>query len=295
MGFAVLKHINKTGRYFSLALSAFAAVFIFGASSLTLAEAQAAGAQSVDMDAVKKSLLDDPLFLSHLRDKISADSMNGDAIHEYLLAHPEVLMEMQDALVAKSSGPVQGNAEQAKLIKDNAKLLYHSEGDIILGNKNAKLILLEFYDYNCGYCKREFPELQKLVAKNKNVKIIMKDYPILGDDSMQAHLIAHAVKKLNPSKYPAFHEKLMTLKGRATEASALAIAKSLGLNEDAVKEAMQTPDVQQDTLASARIAYRLGLNYTPVFISGTQIYGAVDIKSMPKVIDQLEKSGGNNL
>lgn len=259
-------------------------------SAISAGAAQAAGNTAADMEAVKQALLEDPLFLSHLRDKISSDSINGDMIRDYLLRHPDILVDMQEALAAQSAGGG-GTAQQAKLIAANKQLLYHTPHDIILGDKNAEQAILEFYDYNCGYCKRDFAELQKLIGKYKNVKIIMKDYPILGDDSMQAHLVAHAIKQLSPAQYPLFHEKMMRLPGRATEASALAVAKSLGLKEDIIKAAMHSPAVQESLLASARIAYQLGLGYTPVFISGTKILGAVDIKDLPQMLAATENEG----
>jgi len=250
--------------------------------------AQAAEAQSADMDAIKKSLLDDPLFLSHLRDKISSDSISADVIREYLLAHPDILIEMQQALAAQSA---QGgtNPAQAKLLADNKDFLYHTPNDIILGNKNAKAAIVEFFDYNCGYCKRDFAQLQQLLAKNQNVKIIMKDYPILGEDSQWAHMVAHAVKRADPAKYPLFHERMMTMKGRATKASALATAKSIGVPEAALNAAMTDRATVEELTKSYDLAYQMGLSYTPVFISGDKILGAVDIKMLPQMLAEAAK------
>lgn len=264
---------------------------LLSAGCLALASAQAApAAAAADMELVKKSLLEDPLFLSHLRDKISADSLNPDIIHQYLLKNPGVLAEMQEALAAQANQPAQNAAEQAKLLKDNAQILYHRAGDYVLGDKNAKITVLEFFDYNCGYCKRDFPQEQALVAAHKNVKIIMKDYPILSDDSIQAHLIAQAVRKLAPVKYPAFHEKMMVLQGRATKASALAIARNLGLESQALEAQMHNPDTQEAMLQSAQIAYKLGINYAPLFILGDKVLGAVTVPALTQAVIEAEKA-----
>jgi len=243
----------------------------------------------MDIEAIKKALLDDPLFLSHLHDRISADSINTDIIRQYLLKNPEILVEMQEVLAANANKQAQTSAEQTKILQENQQILYHTANDIILGDKNAPIVFLEFFDYNCGYCKRDFPEEKKLVAAHKNIRIIMKDYPILSDDSARAHLVAQAVKKLAPEKYPAFHEKMMGLKGRATQKTALATARSLGLNIDSLQEQMRNPDTQQAMLESAQIAYRLGLNYAPVFILGTKILGAVNMQDLPQIIAEEEQ------
>ncbi|KAA6204867.1 MAG: DsbA family protein [Candidatus Tokpelaia sp.] len=276
---------RKSGRavIFSLCLSACFSIISPGLVPAAPAEG------AMDIEAIKKALLDDPLFLSHLHDRISADSINTDIIRQYLLKNPEILVEMQEVLAANANKQAQTLEEQTKILQENQQILYHTANDIILGDKNAPIVFLEFFDYNCGYCKRDFPEEKKLVAAHKNVRIIMKDYPILSDDSAQAHLVAQAVKKLAPEKYPAFHEKMMGLKGRATQKTALATARSLGLNIDSLQEKMRDPDTQQAMLASAQIAYRLGLNYAPVFILGTKILGAVNMQNLPQIIAEEEQ------
>jgi len=277
-------------RRFAPFLWAAAALPLLGAPLMPAAAAQpaAAPAAPADMDAVKKSLLDDPLFLSHLRDKISSDSINGDLIHQYLLQHPELLMEMQQALAAQSAQGGAANPAQAKLLADNKDFLYNTPNDIIIGNKNAKAAIIEFFDYNCGYCKRDFAQLQQLLAKNKNVKIIMKDYPILSEDSVRAHLVAHAVKKVDPGKYSLFHERMMTMKAHANEASALAVAKQVGVPEAALNAAMTDRATVEELTKDYDLASQLGLSYTPVFISGDKILGAVDIKMLPQMLERAE-------
>jgi len=273
---------RKPGRSFIFSLYLAACFSLF-------APAYAAPAGEPDMEVIKKALLSDPLFLSHLHDKISADSLNPDIIRQYLLKNPEILLEMQEILAGKADRQAQNAAGQAKILRENQQILYHTANDITLGNKKAPIVLLEFFDYNCGYCKRAFPEEQKLLAARKNVKIIMKDYPILSDDSMQAHLVAQAVKISAPEKYPLFHEKMMTMKARATQKTALAMAQSLGLDTSRLQEQVAKPATQQAMLAGARIAYQLGINYSPAFILGDRVLGAVTAQDLPRIIAEEEQ------
>lgn len=259
---------------------------ICGLSSLPVS---AQTAVAVDMDSIKKELLADPLFLSHLHDKLSIDSLNGDVIRKYLLNNPQILLELQDILSANGAEQGRNSTEQAQILKENEQLLYHTPNDIILGNKDADITLLEFFDYNCSYCKHDFPLEKKLVSDNKNIRIIMKDYPILGDDSVQAHFIAQAVKAQSSDKYPLFHEKMMTMQGRATLASALAVAESLGIDKKILEKESGKRETQNAMLQSAQIGYRLGFNYAPVFVLGDKVLGAVNIQNLSNFIAEEQK------
>lgn len=258
-------------------------------------------AQTVPSDTAveqaKKAILDDPLFLNQLRDRLSVESVEADGIRKivrsYLIEHPEIIFEMQEALNARNEErTAQNQKNQTEIIKKSSNQLFHSPDDLILGNPDGDVTIVEFYDYNCGYCKRSFPALQKLIKTDPKVRLVVKDYPILGEDSYQAHLVARAFQKLMPQKYRLFHEKLMTYNGRSTEKSAVEVARSLGADENRLRTMMQDKKLQEPLIKNAEIAYTLGINYTPSYIVGTRVLpGALDADAFAAIVREERKKG----
>jgi len=250
----------------------------------------AARAQNVDIDAIKAALLNDPLFLSHLRDRLSVDTLDDshirNVVRTYLLDNPDMLVEMQQMLMAKNEqSEEQSREEAARLIAENAAFLFDNEQDLILGNAKGDIKIVEFYDYNCGYCKAAYLETLDLLKKDKNLSLVMKDFPILGEDSARAHLVAQAVKKQAPQHYPSFHHQMMTLPQRANEAIAMDVALSLGIDKSQVQQAMTQEEIQIVLVENAKFAYLLGLNFTPAYIVGSEVVrGAVNNQQMEAVI-----------
>jgi len=229
------------------------------------------------MDAIKQSLLDDMLFLSQLRDRLSAASMDEDnvrtIVRNYLVENPELFLEIQQLLRDRQEiSQNEMQQEVADTITQHADFLFHNQDDLVLGNTAGDVTLVEFYDYNCGYCKSSYPGNLDLLEKDGNIKFVMKDYPILGEDSAQAHIVAQAFKKLMPEKYPAFHHEMMTRQTRATWESAI---------EQTQEESLQAPLVE-----TAKIAYQLGINFTPAYIVGSEVLrGAVDEATMMAAVN----------
>lgn len=253
------------------------------------AVAQNAG-NTPDMKTIKQELLSDPLFLSKLRDQLSAEEIGEDRVrkivHDYLLENPDILIEMQKILATKiSKERAESNEEIAATITENADMLFNAKTDAVFGNPKGDVTVLEFYDYNCGYCKSAFPQVKTLTDKDPNIRFVMKDYPILGEDSVKAHLVARAFQKLSPEKYLEFHKKMMTLDGRATEKTTLEVARSFGADADKLRSMMQDPEVQTPLVATAEVAYKLGINYTPSYIIGTEILpGAADSDALEEAV-----------
>jgi len=253
-------------------------------------------AQNIDMQEVKAALLNDPLFLSHLRDRLSVDTLDDEHIRQlvraYLLDNPEMLIEMQEVLMARNETEQAQNAQDAaRIINDNAAFLFDNEADIILGNEQGDIKIVEFYDYNCGYCKASYLEVLRLLEQDGHLSLVMKDFPILGEDSARAHLVARAVKKLTPQHYPSFHHQMMLLEKRATEESALEVALSFGIDRQQLQQTMTLEEIQIDLIDNAKIAYLLGFNFTPAYIVGEEtIRGAVDNEHMATVIDRQRQA-----
>jgi len=252
-------------------------------------------AQNIDVEAIKAALLNDPLFLSHLRDRLSVETLDDDHIRNivrsYLLDNPEMLVEMQQTLMEKNEkNQEQSNKEATRIIAENAAFLFENEADVVLGNPQGDVKIVEFYDYNCGYCKISYPNILALLESDKNLSLIMKDFPILGEDSGRAHLVAQAFKKQAPQHYHAFHHKMMMLEGRASEASAMEVALSFGIDKQQLQETMAQEEIQIALIENAKFAYLLGLNFTPAYIVGDEVIrGAVNNEHMAAVIDAQRK------
>ncbi|MCD8548302.1 MAG: DsbA family protein [Aeromonadaceae bacterium] len=188
-------------------------------------------------------------------------------VHQYLVSHPEILIEMSDALRAKQQAAQ--DAEDLRLLKQHAKALYHNPADPSGGPADATLTLVEFIDYNCGYCKRAWPSLKAAIDENPKLRHVYKEFPILSEGSVLAAKAALAVHQLTPQHYLAFHNALMAYQGSIKSEEQLAeVAKSLKLDWSSIKTAMQSPEVEKAIQANHQLAQQLGVTGTPAFFVG---------------------------
>jgi len=247
-------------------------------------------AQNMNMDEIKAALLNDPLFLSHLRDRLSVETLDDGhirtVVRAYLLDNPDLLIEMQQVLMARNeAAQAQTQQETAHIIAKHAAFLFDNAQDTVLGNEQGDIKIIEFYDYNCGYCKSTYPNILKLLEEDQNLSLVMKDFPILGEDSGRAHLVAQAFKDIAPQHYRAFHHQMMMMDKRASEASAIEMALSFGVDRQQLLAAMTQEEIQIPLVENAKIAYLLGFNFTPAYIVGDEVIrGAVDNAQMAAVI-----------
>jgi protein-disulfide isomerase len=205
----------------------------------------------------------------------------GDIIKDYLVKNPEIMIDVQNALDEKSQK--EQEAKLTSFMTENGKAIFRSPGSSVAGDPNGDITVVEFFDYNCGYCKRGLPEVQKLLQDDKKVRFVFKELPILSKGSEEAARVALAVKR--QGKYWEFHQAMLGSKGHADAASALKIAQSLGLDMDKVKADMEGDDVKNELKDDLLLARKLGINGTPHFLVGAKsIPGAPD-----DLHDQLEK------
>src|SRR5688572_5078762 len=156
-------------------------------------------------------------------------------VRDYLLANPEVIEEAVNALRAKRQA--EEAVAQTKAIEEHRQDIFDSTHQMVLGNPDGPITLVEFFDYNCGYCKRALSDMTALLEANPDLRIVMKEFPILSEGSLQAARVSVAVKDLAPDKYLTFHRELMTRPGEATSAKALEVARDLGLDAAALETA----------------------------------------------------------
>jgi protein-disulfide isomerase len=188
-------------------------------------------------------------------------------IKDILLNNPELLMEAQTALEAKME-KIQ-NERMAVAIKDNSAEIFRPAASPIVGNSNGDVTVIEFFDYNCGYCKKAFPDVAQLIDKDKKVKLIPKEFPILAKGSEEASRVALAAKA--QGKYWEFHRAMLESQGQANEASALKIAEKLGLDMARLKKDMASPEVKKEIEDTRKLAAKLGIQGTPHFLVGDRI------------------------
>jgi len=190
-------------------------------------------------------------------------------IRNYLINNPEVMIEVQTALNEKQEA-AQKEAS-VKVIGENKEQIFNSSADAVFGNPNGDVTIVEFFDYNCGYCKKALPDMDALLSSDPNLRFVMKEFPILGADSTRAHIVARAFKAVMPEKYLEFHRDLLGGEGRATEASAMAIAVKLGASEAQIREKMNAPEIAQNFKDTYALANSLSITGTPSYVIGGEV------------------------
>ena len=214
----------------------------------------------------------------------------GAFIKEYLLENPEILLDVQEALQAKQAAAQQVKAEPA--IVENAKAIFSSEYDIALGNPEGDVTVVEFFDYNCGYCKRALTDMDEVLAKDKNVRFVLKELPILGPDSLAAHKVSGAFRDLAPEKYGEFHRALLGNEGRATEESAIALAVTLGVSEEAIRKQMEEKPHDEAVRQAYSLANSLGITGTPSYVIAKEtVFGAIGAETINEKVANVRSCG----
>ncbi len=215
-------------------------------------------------------------------------------IKEVLLKNPEII---QEALVELERRQQQAQVDSQKQILVTEKVaIFDAPKSAIAGNAQGDVTLVEFFDYNCGFCKRSLTDLQELIKQDPKLKVVLKDFPVLGADSVEASRVAIAVKnQLKADKYFAFHVALMSTRGRINGAKALEVAKEFGVNLDMAKRDMDSTETRTAIEDTVVLGDRLGLTGTPAFIIADEIvFGAVGVEQIKSRIDAVRKCGKTN-
>jgi protein-disulfide isomerase len=213
-------------------------------------------------------------------------------IKDYLLTHPEILSEMSQLFDEK-----QKQAEDAQrkgaLVSEADKIFRHS-GDHVAGNPKGNVTLVEFFDYNCGWCKKGFPEVVSLVDSDKELRFVLKEFPIFGEDSEYAARAALASER--QGKYWKLHIAMFSHDGKITKASVDEIAKAQGLDMARLKKDMDDPAIAKTILQNRALAQSLAINGTPAFIVDDKIIpGYLPATELAVSIDDVRTKGGCTL
>ncbi len=206
-------------------------------------------------------------------------------IREYLIAHPEVLQEAMAELERRQAA---AEAEKHRTdIKSHADAIFSSPHQVVLGNPQGDATMVEFFDYNCGFCKRAMADMLDLLKNDPKLKVVLKEFPVLGPGSVEAAHVAVAVRMQDPTgkKYLDFHLKLLGGRGQADAARALAVAKELGFDMARLEKDSKSDEVTATLAENFHVADLLGLNGTPSYVIGSEIVvGAVGLQGLREKI-----------
>ena len=212
----------------------------------------------------------------------------GEIIRDYLLEHPEILREVIQALEAKEQEA--GAAAMTATLKERGDELYRGEHDLVAGNPDGSVAMVEFFDYNCGYCKRAMSDVLALIESDDDLRVVFKEWPILGEGSRFAARAALASRK--QGKYWEFHRALMETRS-VDETTTLEVAERIGLDVDQLKADMEAPEVAEVIEGNMKLASALGIQGTPAFFVDDQmIPGAVGHEALAQVISEVREAGG---
>lgn len=194
-------------------------------------------------------------------------------VHDYLVAHPEILIEMTSALQHKQEAEAadQQRAQQAAIKQMGLGPLVDPRVAYVVGPANAKVTIVEFFDYRCPHCKTSLPAVKNLLARDKNVRFAFIEYPILTPDSLMAAQAAVAARRQSGPKYMAFHFALMSSSGELPRERILEMARSVGLDIARLQRDMQDATVLASLKASSALAQRLHLDGTPSFVINNKV------------------------
>jgi protein-disulfide isomerase len=214
----------------------------------------------------------------------------GDFIKEYLISHPEVMLDVQAALEKKQDE--QRGSQSDKVITDNKDAIFNGKSDVNIGNAKGDVTVVEFFDYNCGYCRGSLSDTDALLKNDKNIRYVLKEFPILGPDSVAASRVSDAFRKLAPEKYADFSHTILASKTKASEDSVIDVAGTFGVSEEALRKEMAASPNTDTVKATYQLATDLGVTGTPAYVIGNEaISGAIGLDALNEKIANVRACG----
>ena len=201
----------------------------------------------------------------------------------YMTNNPEILVKMREEINRHQQE--ERAAQQQKAISDNADALFRSDKAHIAGNPDGDVTVVEFFDYNCGFCRKALPDVVKLVDSDDKVKVVFKELPIFGEESQAAAKGALAAAK--QGKYFEMHQKLFGEPGKADKEKVLRIANEIGLDVPQLERDMESPDIQASLDEVRELAQRLGIRGTPMYFIGDQIIGGAPEDLYDQLVEKV--------
>jgi protein-disulfide isomerase len=211
-----------------------------------------------------------------------------EEVRAFLLDNPEVLMEAMQVLEQRQAA-AQAQADAA-LIQANAEAIFEPQDgpNWVGGNPEGDITLVEFIDYRCSYCRRAYPEVQELIESDGNIRVVVKEFPILGEQSVLASRFAIATRMVEgDAAYKQMHDALIAMRGEMNELSLELLAEELGFDAEAISARMQDEEVADIIRANYALAETLEINGTPSYVLGDQLVrGYVPLEGMRAIVEE---------
>jgi len=233
-----------------------------------------------------------PAALPAQAQSFSADQREeiGHIVKDYLVAHPEVIQDVM-AELEKRQQSAEAEKHRAAVVENKATI-FTSPHQVVLGNPQGNVTMVEFFDYNCGFCKRALGDMLDLIKSDSNLKFVLKEFPVLGEGSVEAARVAVAARMQDTTgkKYIEFHQKLLGSRGAADKMRALAVAKEVGFDMARIEKDMGSDEVKKTIEENMKLAEALGVNGTPSYVVGEEVVvGAVGIDALREKINAERK------
>ena len=269
------------------ALALGAAGYLFGARLGGPGEAETMAAIGKYLEAHPEIVADEPAAPATTAEQPLGESQIvaiRQLIRDHLIANPEIVRDAIDELQRKEQEAEL--AVQTATITADKDRLFTSPRQVVLGNPKGDVTLVEFFDYNCGYCKRAQADMKRLIEEDKNLRFVLKEFPVLGDGSLEAANVGVAVSLIAPEKYFEFHDALLSERGQVNGERALAVAGELGLDVGKLREKMASPDVKATIAEVYDLANKLSLTGTPSYVTAREVVvGAVGYDALKAKIE----------
>lgn len=207
-----------------------------------------------------------------------------DEVRAYLIENPEVIVEAMDVLQARDEAAAANR--DLEMLAANKDAIFNDPASWVGGNPEGDITVVEFVDYRCGYCKKAHDEVAELITSDGNIRFVLKEFPILGEESLVASQFAISVLQLHGSEaYKSVHDALITLRGSPDEPTLTRLASDMGLDPAAIMARMSTPEVMSVIEANHALANTMEIQGTPTFvIDNTMVRGYVPLDGMRQIV-----------
>lgn len=205
-------------------------------------------------------------------------------VRAYLLENPEVLLEAMNALEMREQ--VAAAERDRQMLAEQSDAIFNDPASWVGGNPEGDITVVEFIDYRCGYCRKAWQEVDALVAQDGNIRFVLKEFPILGEESVLSSRFAIAVLQLHGGEaYKKAHDALLSLRADATPEALVRVAEDLGMEPQPILDRMQAPEVTKVIEDNHRLAQMMEVSGTPTFVvGGTMVRGYVPLQAMQQIV-----------